>query len=101
MTASLLAFYVDGQPTTYCVNLDRRINEFDVWPTFHNLLGYDAVFVLRGDKNMPDQLQDRFQEYQKYLVRTTSTVGEIENIYSVFLCHDFKGMERVMPTRYN
>ncbi len=101
MTASLLAFYVDGQPTTYCVNLDRRINEFDVWPTFHDLLGYDAVFVLRGDKNMPDQLQDRFQGYQKYLVRTTSTVGEIENIYSVFLCHDFKGMERVMPTRYN
>jgi undecaprenyl-diphosphatase len=101
MTASLLAFYVDGQPTTYCVNLDRRINEFDVWPTFHDLLGYDAVFVLRGDKNMPDQLKDRFQEYQKHLVRTRSTVGGIENIYSVFLCHDFKGMERVTPTRYN
>ncbi|MFZ0033407.1 MAG: glycosyltransferase family 39 protein [Sedimentisphaerales bacterium] len=101
MTASLLAFYVDGQPTTYCVNLGRRVNEFDVWPTFHDLLGYDAVFVLRGDKSMPNQLQDRFQEYQKHLVRTRSTVGEIENIYSVFLCHDFKGMERVVPTRYN
>ncbi len=101
MTASLLAFYVDGQPTTYCVNLDRRINEFDVWPTFHDLLGYDAIFVLRGDKDMPNQLQDRFQEYQKHLVKTRNTVGEVENIYSVFLCHDFKGMKRVMPTRYN
>ena len=101
MTASLLAFYVDGQPTTYCVNLDRRVNEFDAWPTFHNLLGYDAVFVLRGDKNMPSQLQDRFREYEKHLVKTRSTINETENIYSVFLCHDFKGMERVVPTRYN
>ncbi|MGA2915189.1 MAG: glycosyltransferase family 39 protein [Sedimentisphaerales bacterium] len=101
MTASLLAFYVDGQPTTYCVNLGRRFNPFDFWPTFHELLGYDAVFVLRGDKNMPDQLQDRFQEYQKHLVRTRSAINGTENIYSVFLCHDFKGMERVKPTRYN
>jgi len=101
MTASLLAFYMDGQPTTYCVNLGRRINEFDVWPTFHDLLHYDAVLVLSGDKNMPDQLKDRFQECQKHLVRMRSTVGKIENIYSVFLCHDFKGMERMVPTRYN
>ncbi len=101
MTASLLAFYVDGQPATYCVNFGRRINQFDVWPTFHDLLGYDAVLVLQGDKNMPEQLQDRFQEYQKHLVRARSSVGDIENIYSVFICHDFKGAERVVPKRYN
>jgi hypothetical protein len=83
------------------VNLGRTINDFDAWPTFHDLLHYDAVFVLSGDKDMPDQLKDRFQEYQKHLVRTRSAVGDIENIYSVFLCRDFKGMERVVPTRYN
>jgi hypothetical protein len=101
MTASLLAFYMDGQPTTYCVNLNRRFNEFDTWPTFHGLIGYDAVFVMPGDRQMPDQLMDKFQEYQKHLVKTRSAVGGIENVYSVFLCRNFKGMERVMPVRYN
>jgi undecaprenyl-diphosphatase len=99
--ASRLAFYVDGQPTTYCVNLDRRVNEFDVWPTFHDLLHYDAVLVLSGDRDMPSQLEDRFQEYQKHLAKTRSTVGGIDNVYSVFLCHNFKGMKRIVPTRYN
>jgi undecaprenyl-diphosphatase len=101
MIASLLAFYVDGHPTTYCVNLERRINEFDTWPTFHDLMCYDAVLVLSNDQNMPEQLKDRFEGYQKYLVRTRSTVGGIENVYSVFLCHDFKGMECIVPKRYN
>jgi undecaprenyl-diphosphatase len=101
MTASLLAFYVDGRPHTYCVNLGRRVNEFDVWPTFHDLLHYDAVLVLKGDCAMPKPLQDRFADYQKCLVRTLSAVGGIENTYSVFLCRDFRGMEKIVPTRYN
>jgi hypothetical protein len=101
MTASLLAFYVNDQPVTYCVNLERRFNEYDVWPTFHNLLNYDAILVIKGDKNMPDQLKDRFRDYQKHLVKMRSAVGEIEKTYSIFLCYDFKGMERVEPTRSN
>ena len=102
MISSLLAFYVDGQPQTYCVNLGRRrINEFDAWPTFHKLLHYDAVLVLSDDQDIPEQLKDRFEGYQKYLVRTKSTVGGIEHDYSVFLCRNFKGMELIVPTRYN
>jgi Dolichyl-phosphate-mannose-protein mannosyltransferase len=101
MTASLLAFYVDGQPTTYCVNLDRRVNEFDAWPTFNNLLHYDAVLVMSDDINMPNQLKDRFRDYQKHLVRIQITTGRFDKVYSVFLCHDFKGMEPIVPSRYN
>ena len=101
MTASLLAFYVDGQPTTYCVNLDRQINDFDAWLTFHDLLHYDAVLVLQKDHAFPEQLQGRFIGYQKYLITTRSSLGGIENTYSVFLCHDFQGMEKIVPSRYN
>jgi hypothetical protein len=101
MIASLLAFYMDGQPTTYCMNLGRRINEFDAWPTFNDLLHYDAVLVLPGDRNMPEQLKYKFLDYQKYLERMRSTVGGMEKTYSVFLCHDFKGMKQVAPARYN
>ncbi len=101
MTASLLAFYIDGQPHTYCVNLGRRVNEFDVWPTFHDLLHYDAVLVIKGDNTMPKALQSHFTSYEKCLVKTLSAVGGIENTYSVFLCRDFQGMEKIVPSRYN
>jgi hypothetical protein len=101
MTAALLGFYVDGQPNTYCVDLGRRINEFDMWPTFHNLVHYDAILVLHGDTDMPQRLRDRFTSYRKRLVKARSLVGSVENTYSVFLCRDFQGMVRVIPTRYN
>ena len=101
MTASLLAFYMDGHPTTYCVNLNRRINDYDFRPTFHDLIGYDAIYVTPGDRNMPVELRDKFAQYHKHLVKTKSAIGSIENIYSVFLCSDFKGMKLEMPTRYN
>ena len=101
MTAALLGFYVDGQPDTYCVDLGRRINEFDTWPTFHDLVHYDAILVLGSDVGMPKPLQDRFKSYQKHLVKVRSSVGGVERTYSIFLCRDFQGMARVMPARYN
>jgi hypothetical protein len=101
MTSSLLAFYMEGRPTTYCVNLGRRINDYDLRPGFHDFIGYDAIYVTPGDKSMPDKLIDKFAQYEKRLVKVKSTVGSIENVYSVFICRDFKGMERKIPTRYN
>jgi hypothetical protein len=101
MTSSLLAFYMEGHPTTYCVNLGRRINDYDLRPGFHDFIGYDAIYVTPGDRDMPAKLIDKFAQYEKRLVKAKSTVGSIENLYSVFICRDFKGMERTMPTRYN
>lgn len=30
--SSELAFYVEGHPKTYCINLGRRMNQYDLWP---------------------------------------------------------------------
>ncbi|MFN7065786.1 MAG: glycosyltransferase family 39 protein, partial [Aquificaceae bacterium] len=37
-----LAFYVKGNPKTYCINLGRRMNQYDLWEK--NYQG-DAIFV--------------------------------------------------------
>ncbi|MCG2710087.1 MAG: glycosyltransferase family 39 protein, partial [Thermodesulfovibrionales bacterium] len=42
--SSELAFYVKGQPITYCVNLGRRMNQYDLWPGFNTLINFNAVF---------------------------------------------------------
>ncbi|MBM4129068.1 MAG: phosphatase PAP2 family protein, partial [Nitrospira sp.] len=43
--SSEVAFYVKGHPITYCINLGRRMNQYDLWPGFNNLLHHNAIFV--------------------------------------------------------
>ncbi|NPA52350.1 MAG: glycosyltransferase family 39 protein, partial [Aquificae bacterium] len=45
--ASELAFYVKGNPKTYCINLGRRMNQFDLWEGIEQFerKGYFGVFV--------------------------------------------------------
>lgn len=37
-----LAFYVEGNPRTYCINLGRRMNQYDLWEKDYE---GDAIFV--------------------------------------------------------
>ncbi len=94
-----LAFYVEGQPVTYCVNLGRRMNQYDLWPGFHSFKGYNAIFVRWGDKKFPDELKSRFDRYEKRLL-TVKENGRVLRKYSIFLCYNFKGMQRRLPDRY-
>jgi hypothetical protein len=51
MTA-LLAFYVEGQPRTYCINIDgRRFNQYDLWGGWEALTGRDGLFVIGGKES--------------------------------------------------
>lgn len=48
MTATA-AFYTTGQPQTYCLLYDRRMNQYDLWGGWDALAGRDALFVIGGD----------------------------------------------------
>jgi len=98
--SSELAFYVKGHPVTYCVNLGRRMNQYDLWPGFNDLLHYDAIFVRAGDGRVPVKIADAFRKVEKkaFTAYTKNHAG-IRN-YSIFLCYDFKGLEQVTPGSY-
>lgn len=85
--SSLTAFYTEGNPFTYCVNLGRRMNQYDLWPGFHDLVHYNAIFVTIGDHKGNEFLR-RFSECKKEVFMVK------ERIYSIFRCFDFKGMEK-------
>jgi hypothetical protein len=41
-----LAFYTEGNPRTYCINLGRRMNQYDLWrETMKNYIGKDGIYV--------------------------------------------------------
>ncbi|HPC16525.1 MAG TPA: glycosyltransferase family 39 protein [Candidatus Hydrogenedentes bacterium] len=54
------AFYTEGRPRTYCVNLgDRRYNQYDLWGGWEALVGRDALFIV-GDP--PEVAQPRIEK---------------------------------------
>jgi len=47
---ALAAFYTKGRPHTYCLNMGkRRLNQYDLWGGWEQLVGKDALFVTGGD----------------------------------------------------
>ncbi|MEW6214400.1 MAG: glycosyltransferase family 39 protein [Nitrospirota bacterium] len=98
--SSELAFYVKGHPVTYCINLGRRMNQYDLWSGFNNLLHHDAIFVKIGDDIISDKVATAFEKVEKR-VFTAYTKKQVKiRDYSIFLCYDFKGLKEEKPESY-
>ena len=90
--SSELAFYMDSQPATYCINLGRRMNQYDLWPGFEDLAGYNAVFVRRDQNELPEEVGEAFDICEKQPV-TIKTIQNKIMKFTVFKCYAFKGMK--------
>lgn len=98
--ASELAFYAEDHPFTYCVNIDRRMNQYDIWPGFNNLSHYDAIFVMADDVEIPEKVASAFEKIEKK-VFTAYTKKHVKlKDYSIFMCYDFKGLKEDKTETY-
>jgi 4-amino-4-deoxy-L-arabinose transferase-like glycosyltransferase/membrane-associated phospholipid phosphatase len=97
--SSELAFYMKGNPVTYCVNLGRRMDQYDLWPGFEKKIGYNAVFVAYGDRDLPEDLAHAFARSEKVPVLIVLKRNRIRK-FTVFKCYDFKGMKSRSPETY-
>ncbi|MEW6713472.1 MAG: glycosyltransferase family 39 protein [Nitrospirota bacterium] len=89
--SSELAFYMPKKPVTYCVNLGRRMGQYDIWGGMEKLIGYDALFVRMDQTSFPEKLIGAFDKYE----RETFTVyenGKVLRVYTIFRCYGFKGV---------
>jgi undecaprenyl-diphosphatase len=92
--ASLLAFYMPGQPRTYCLDLGRRMNQYDLWSTYHGLRNYNAVFVKIGPPVMPRALREAFQSCQEPHTLVLKEGPHVLRQYAIFVCRGFRGMKK-------
>jgi undecaprenyl-diphosphatase len=97
--SSELAFYLKGQPASYCVNLGRRMNQYDLWPGFHGLVNHNALFVTIGDSELPEKLRAVFKGHEKRSFEVLEK-GRLLRRYSIFLCYGFKGMKKEESGKY-
>jgi len=97
--SSELAFYVKGHPITYCVNLGRRMNQYDLWPDFRNFIHSHGIFVTIGDTELNPRIRDAFHGHEKRLLKVYDK-GRLLRQYSIFICYDFKGMAKEELGKY-
>jgi len=98
--ASELAFYMKDNPVTYCVNLGRRMNQYDLWPGFENLKGQNAIFIrARDKKNLPEEVSSAFNSCELKMIEVTTRKKKTLK-FSVFACYDFKGFESQQPETF-
>ena len=91
--ASELAFYTEGHPVTYCVNLGRRMNQYDIWPDFNSLIHSNAIFVTIHDRELPLKIRDAFEGCEKRIFRALEGKRVLRE-YTIFTCRGFKGIQQ-------
>ncbi|SPQ00568.1 conserved membrane hypothetical protein [Candidatus Sulfobium mesophilum] len=97
--SSELAFYMKGNPKTYCINLGRRMNQYDLWPGFENYKGYNALIVMYDERQLPPELENGCARTEKMPVSITLRGDKIMK-FTMFKCYDFKGIKSRPPETY-
>ncbi|MCX8033922.1 MAG: glycosyltransferase family 39 protein [Thermodesulfovibrio sp.] len=102
--SSELAFYVNGQPTVYCINVGRRMNQYDLWSSINNELKAErkthGIYVVYGTKNEPEfEVSSAFERCVPEKFTAFRKDVKIRD-YTIFKCYNFKGMFLRKPEIY-
>ncbi len=102
--SSELAFYVKGNPKVYCINLGRRMNQYDLWESINSeiLLNHkiNGIFVIFGIKNEPPH--EVSSAFDSCIAEPFTVFRKRVKIrdYTLFKCYNFKGMNLKKPETY-
>ncbi|WP_353684261.1 glycosyltransferase family 39 protein [Thermodesulfovibrio sp. 3907-1M] len=100
--SSELAFYTKGNPFVYCINLGRRMNQYDLWQskTLEINGTVHGVYVVYGMRNTPEpDVSSAFEHCDSEHFTVYKKRVKIRD-YTIFRCYNFKGMEINLPESY-
>lgn len=90
MTAAL-AFHVPGNPYAYCVNVGRRLNQYDLWPGPQEKKGWDAIYVRQKFKGMIHPKVDELFARTEQIQYQTHHEGRPARRFTIYLCYGYTG----------
>jgi hypothetical protein len=104
MQTAECAFYVSGQPITYCAGSyyadhPKRMTQYDIWPdrsldpATTTLLGRDAIYVGKGGEIPPD-IPAAFDRIERLPEIPVVVRDEVVKTFKLWRCYGFKGMRR-------
>ncbi|WP_027177017.1 ArnT family glycosyltransferase [Desulfovibrio aminophilus] len=88
-----LAFYVPGQPRTYCAWIDgRRMNQYDLWPGPQAYKGGDAILVIKGTSDsIPRKIVPLFESVSDPIHFQSEFRGKPARRFTLYVCKGYKG----------
>jgi hypothetical protein len=90
-----LAFYVEGHPPVYILNLSGRIeSQYDLWKGFGDKIGWNALYVTDAGWQPPARFTSAFDRLEEIKIVEISEGNELIHGYSIFYCHGFRGFDR-------
>lgn len=108
--SSELAFYVKGNPWTYCINNGRRMNQYDLWTDMNEdaekiklnnkEIPINAIYVRTGNNEMPQWVREGFDSCEKKLFSSFDKKKRLIREYSIFICYNFKGLKNKRPEKF-
>lgn len=97
--ASELAFYVKPFKQTYCINLGRRMNQFDLWKGINQFKNknYYGIYVTYG--GLPKRVKDAFKSVVKKTYYSIVYRGKEVYRLHIYILKDFKYLKQ--PSIYS
>ncbi len=90
--SAALAFYAPDKPTSYCAFLDRRMNQYDLWPGPKAKKGWDALYVAKKFKDkLPPGLESMFERIERVHFQSRHR-GHPARRFTILLCYGFNGV---------
>lgn len=89
--ASQLAFYVPGHPRVYNANFGRRMNQYDLWGGWEDLVGRDGLFVMDGTLDPPEDLRRAFRTVERVRTLVIWRHERRVHTFAIFLGREFQG----------
>ncbi|WP_457640052.1 glycosyltransferase family 39 protein [Persephonella sp.] len=98
--ASELAFYTEGQPQTYCVVINRRMNQFDLWPGLQQFegKGYTGIYVSYW--SLPELVKKSFKKVKAHYTYDIIYRGWKYRTVHIYVLEDFVKLHQERIKRY-
>jgi 4-amino-4-deoxy-L-arabinose transferase-like glycosyltransferase len=97
MTASLLSFYLPGQPDTYMPLSSAPYNQLILWPTYREVHPHDAAIFVTEHNAVPDSLKEDFPAIEPAKLLTITQDGRTVRKLYAFVCKREERNEQMIP----
>ncbi len=87
-----LSFYGPAQKRAYCVNLGRKLNQYDIFGPPEDKKGWDAIFVSKDkEKRIPEKLLRMFSRVEGPFWLETRNKDKRGITFTLFFAYNYNG----------
>lgn len=98
--SSEMSFYIEKKPFVYCIRVDRRMNQWDLWETIkkYENKGYYGIYV--ADHPITQKVKSGFENIEKeYLYKVKYREDTVKKYY-IYVLKNYKKIEEDPITSY-